>query len=110
MQKYKSREDVPLKYRWDLTEYYKDDKAFTNHDKQYDEHNHVGVPARTSGNGYRKQHDDCYRNSYIHIVIGGGASEEHLAEIGILMFIEKQAKGIERTVRRCPSQSLYGKQ
>ncbi|MBR1376223.1 MAG: oligoendopeptidase F family protein [Bacilli bacterium] len=30
MQKYKSRKDVPLKYKWDLTHYFKDEKDFND--------------------------------------------------------------------------------
>ncbi len=30
MQKYNSRSDVPEKYKWDLTDYYKDDKDYNN--------------------------------------------------------------------------------
>ena len=31
MKKYKTRADVPQKYKWDLTEYFKDEDDFKNH-------------------------------------------------------------------------------
>ena len=37
MKKYKNRDEVPEKYKWDLTEYYKDDKDFEKNLKETEE-------------------------------------------------------------------------